>query len=57
MMAHSCIRVNECLELRWSDCVEAPENKRLKQQYRAQTVQLRIRDGKVGYRQALGMFG
>jgi hypothetical protein len=55
-MAHSCIRVNECLDLRWSDCLEAPENRKL-QQYRAQTVQLRIRDGKVGYRQALGMFG
>jgi hypothetical protein len=59
MMAHSCIRVDECLNLKWGDCVEPPENVKLKKlkQFRDCTVQIRIRDGKVGYRHALGMHG
>lgn len=53
LMLDSCIRVDECLNLRWKDCVEAPENETLNYT-RDQTVLLRIPDGKVGYRNALG---
>lgn len=55
LMSHGCIRVDECLQLRWADCSEPKENKKLP--FKKRTVLLRINDGKVGARVALGMFG
>lgn len=55
MMAHSCIRVEECLNLRWMDCREPKENKDLP--FKKRTVLLSIPKGKVGKRDAIGMFG
>jgi integrase len=55
MMSHSCIRVDECLQLTWSDCTEPIENRKLP--FKKRTVLLNIRRGKVGARVALGMFG
>jgi integrase len=55
LMSHSCIRVDECLNLRWSNCVEPKENKKLP--FKKRTVLIEIKQGKVGARSALGMFG
>lgn len=55
MVAHSCIRVDECLNLRWMDCIEPKENSLLP--FKKRTVLLRLPDGKVGPRTAMGMFG
>lgn len=55
LMSHSCIRVDECLHLRWSNCVEPKENKKLP--FKKRTVLIEIEHGKVGARSALGMFG
>lgn len=55
MVAHSCIRVDECLNLRWMDCTVPKENELLPKKKR--TVLLRLPDGKVGPRTAMGMFG
>lgn len=55
MMSHSCIRVGECLNLRWMDCTEPKENKELP--FKKRTVLLAIPKGKRGKRDAIGMFG
>lgn len=55
MMAHSCIRVGECLNLRWSDCREPKANEKLP--FKKRTVLLSVPKGKVGKRDAIGMFG
>jgi len=55
MMSHSCIRVDECLQLRWADCKVPKENRSLP--FKKRTVLLTIQQGKVGARTALGMFG
>lgn len=55
LMSHSCIRVDECLHLRWSNCAEPKENKKLP--FKKRTVLIEIQQGKVGARSALGMFG
>lgn len=55
IMSWSCIRVDECLNLRWMDCHEPKANKILPSLKR--TVLLSIPKGKVAEREALGMFG
>lgn len=55
LMAHGCIRVNECLNLHWQDLQPHPENDRVPPN--RQQVLINIRDGKTGPRQGVGTFG
>lgn len=55
MMSQSCIRVEECLNLRWMDCKEPKANQVLP--FVKRTVLLKIPKGKVGKRDAIGMCG
>jgi len=55
MMGHGCIRVDECLNLRWNDLTPEPKNDELP--FRKRTVLLRIRRGKTGMRTGIGTFG
>jgi len=54
-MGHGCIRVDECLNLRWNDLTPEPKNEALP--FRKKTVLLRIRRGKTGKRTGIGTFG
>ena len=55
MMGHGCVRVDECLNLRWNDLTPEPKNSKLP--FRKRTVLLRIRRGKTGQRAGIGTFG
>ena len=55
MMGHGCVRVDECLNLRWNDLTPEPKNDELP--FRKRTVLLRIRRGKTGMRTGIGTFG
>ena len=55
LMGHGCIRVDECLNLRWNDLTPEPKNDQLP--FRKRTVLLRIRHGKTGQRTGIGTFG
>jgi len=55
LMGHGCIRVEECLNLRWSDLTPEPKNARLP--FRKRSVLIRIRKGKTGERKGIGTFG
>ncbi len=55
MMGHGCIRVDECLNLRWSDLTPEPQNARLP--FRKRSALIRILKGKTGERKGIGTFG
>jgi integrase len=55
LMAHGCIRVDECLALRWKDL--EPEKRNSKLPFRKRTVLIKIADGKTGARNGIGTFG
>lgn len=55
LMGHGCIRVDECLNLRWSDLT--PESRNAKLPFRKRTVLIRVRKGKTGERKGIGTFG
>lgn len=55
LIAHGCIRVDECLALRWKDL--EPEKRNNKLPFRKQTVLITVADGKTGARNGIGTFG
>jgi len=55
LMGHGCIRVDECLALRWRDLEEHKSNRKLP--FRKRTVLIRIARGKTGGRNGIGTFG
>lgn len=54
-MGHGCVRVDECLNLRWSDLTPEPKNKQLP--FRKRSILIRVRRGKTGERKGIGTFG
>jgi integrase len=55
LMGHGCIRVSECLNLRWGDLKPHPDNDKVPPFKRQ--VLINIRSGKTGARQGVGTFG
>jgi integrase len=55
LMGHGCIRVDECLNLRWSDLTPDAANPKLP--FLKQKVLIRIRAGKTRQRMGIGTFG
>jgi integrase len=55
LMAHGCIRVDECLGLRWKDL--EPEKRNGKLPFKKRTVLIRVANGKTGARNGIGTFG
>jgi len=55
LMAHGCIRVDECLGLRWKDL--EPDKRNDKLPFKKRTVLIRVANGKTGARNGIGTFG
>lgn len=55
LMGHGCLRVDECLNLHWSDLTPERQNEQLP--FRKRTVLIRVRKGKTGGRKGIGTFG
>lgn len=54
-MAHGCIRVDECLALRWKDVVPHADNDKVPPFKRQFLIE--VRKGKTGHRQGIGTMG